>query len=96
MFAKFAEKLRSTPDGDGTLLDNSMVLFGSGMGNANDHTHSPLPTAILGGGAGQMKKLDHHIAYPPTTPMADLLLAMAQKVGVETTRFGLSTTPLDI
>jgi hypothetical protein len=96
MFAKFAEKLRSTPDGDGTLLDNSLVLFGSGMGNANDHTHSPLPTAILGGGAGQMKKLDHHIAYPPTTAMADLLLAMAQKVGVETDRFGTSTTPLDI
>ena len=55
MFAKFVEKLRATPDGDGTLLDHSMVLFGSGMGNANDHTHHPLPTVVLGGGAGAMK-----------------------------------------
>ena len=64
MFAKFVEKLRATPDGDGTLLDHSMVLFGSGMGNANDHTHHPLPLVVLGGGAGQMKALGHHMAYP--------------------------------
>lgn len=96
MFAKFVEKLRATPDGEGTLLDHSMVLFGSGMGNANDHTHHPLPTVILGAGAGQMKKLGHHIAYPGTTPMANLLLALAQKAGVETAKFGQSAGPLDI
>ena len=96
MFAKFVEKLRSTPDGDGTLLDNSMVLFGSGMGNANDHTHHPLPTAILGGGAGQMKKMNHHIAYQQQTPMANLLLTLAQKTGAEMASFGRSTGTLDI
>jgi hypothetical protein len=96
MFAKFVGKLRATADGDGTLLDNSMVLFGSGMGNANDHTHHPLPTVILGAGAGQMKKMNHHIPYPQQTPMANLLLTLAQKTGVETPSFGLSTGTLDI
>ena len=64
MFAKFVEKLRATPDGEGTLLDHSMVLFGSGMGNANDHTHHPLPTVVLGGGAGADEGAGQHQAYP--------------------------------
>ena len=95
MFAKFVEKLRATPDGDGTLLDHSMVLFGSGMGNANDHTHHPLPTVVLGGGGGQMKAIGQHMAYPGE-PMANLLLALAQKTGAPTERFGAEHRPLDI
>jgi hypothetical protein len=95
MFAKFVDRLRSTPDGDGSVLDHSMVLFGSGMGNANDHTHHPLPTVILGGGGGRMRKLGHHISQPDV-PIANMLLAMAQKTGVEIERFGESTEPLDI
>jgi hypothetical protein len=62
LFAKFVAKLNATPDGDGTLLDNSMVLYGSGMSNANDHTHAPLPLVVAGGGSGAMRKLGHHLA----------------------------------
>ena len=96
MFATFVEKLRATPDGEGTLLDNSIVLFGSGMGNANDHTHHPLPITLVGGGAGQMRKLNQHIAVDQQTPMANLLLALAQKTGTDISSFGLSTGALDV
>jgi hypothetical protein len=95
LFAKFVEKLRSTPDGEGSLLDHSMVLYGSAMGNANDHTHHPLPIAILGGGSGQITKGGHHLARPDV-PLANLMLAFAQKTGVETERFGQSTGALEI
>jgi hypothetical protein len=95
LFARFVERLKAAPDGDGSVLDHSMVLFGSGMGNANDHTHHPLPTVILGGGGGRMRKLGHHISQPDV-PIANMLLAMAQKTGVEIERFGESTEPLDI
>jgi hypothetical protein len=96
LFAKFVERLQGTPDGDGTLLDHSMVLYGSSMSNANDHTHSPLPLMVLGGGSGQMRRLGEHIASPANTPMANLLLAMAQKSGVQTDRFGESTEAMDV
>jgi hypothetical protein len=95
MFAKFIAKLQATADGDGTLLDQSMVLFGSGMGNANDHTHHPLPTVVLGGGGGRMKAMGQHKAYPGES-MADLLLALAQKTGAPIEQFGASNRPLDI
>ena len=96
LFAKFVEKLRATPEGDGSVLDHSMVLYGSAMGNANDHTHHPLPLVVLGGGSGQIKKGGHHIASQNLTPMANLLLAFSQKMGVETGKFGLSTEAMDI
>ena len=94
--AKFAAKLQNTPEGNGTVLDSAMVLYGSCMGNANDHTHHPLPLVVLGGGAGQLKKTGHHIANPNLTPTADLLLAIAQKAGAEVEKFGTSTTPMEI
>ena len=96
LFAKFVEKLRTTADGSGTLLDHSLVLYGSGMGDANEHTHHPLPTVVLGGAAGQMRKANHHVAYPNLTPLANLLLTLAQKSGVQTDRFGASTGSFDI
>jgi hypothetical protein len=96
LFAKFVEKLKATPEGDGSLLDHSMVLYGSAMGNANDHTHHPLPLVVVGGGSGQMKKAGHHLVYPDLTPTANLLLTLAQKVGVETERVGISTGPFDM
>jgi hypothetical protein len=96
LFAKFVEKLRDTPDGSGTLLDNSMLLYGSAMSNANDHTHSPLPLVVVGGGSGRMRKLGHHIASPPNTPMANLLLSVAQKAGVERETFGVSTEAMEL
>ena len=96
MFAKFVEKLRAMPDGDGSVLDHSILMYGSGMGDANEHTHHPLPIALLGGGSGQMRKLGHHVAYPNLTPLANLLLTVAQKTGVEADRFGQSTGTFDI
>jgi hypothetical protein len=91
MFAKFADKLRATRDGDGSILDHSMLLYGSSMGNANDHTHHPLPLVVVGGGSGQIHRAGQHLVYPNLTPMANLLLVIAQKAGVETNSFGLST-----
>lgn len=96
LFARFVESLQNAPDGTGTLLDNSTILYGSSMSNANDHTHSPLPLMVLGGGSGQMRKMGEHIASPANTPMANLLLALAQKSGVDTPRFGESTEAMDL
>jgi hypothetical protein len=96
LFAKFVEKLRTTADGGGTLLDHSLVLYGSGMGDANEHTHHPLPTVVLGGAAGRMRKPNTHVAYPNLTPLANLLLTLAQRTGVQADRFGESTGTFDI
>ena len=90
LFASFVDKLQTTPEGNGTLLDNSLVLYGSGMGNANDHTHHPLPLVVVGGGAGQVTKGGHHFSAPDT-PIADLLLSLAQKAGADDPSFGTST-----
>jgi hypothetical protein len=65
------------------------------MGNANDHTHHPLPLVVVGGGGGQIKKGGHHIAAGDV-PMADLLLAIAQKTGADLASFGTSKTPMDL
>ncbi|HEY7186230.1 MAG TPA: DUF1552 domain-containing protein [Vicinamibacterales bacterium] len=89
MFAKFVERLRSMPDGDGSLLDHSMLLYGSGMSDGNGHTGSPLPHVLVGGGTGRIAG-NRHIIEPEGTPMANLLLAIAQKSGVERDRFGVS------
>jgi len=95
MVAKFLEKLRATPDGDGSLLDHSLVLYGSGMSDGNGHTGSPLPHVLIGGASGRMKG-NRHIVMPENTPMPNLLLAIAQKSGVEQDRFGVSSGVVDI
>jgi hypothetical protein len=95
MVAKFLEKLRTTPDGDGSLLDHSLVLYGSGMSDGNGHTGSPLPHVLIGGASGRMKG-NRHIVMPENTPMANLLLAIAQKSGVEQDRFGVSSGVVDL
>lgn len=96
MFARFLDKLKSTPDGDGSLLDHSMILYGGGISDGNLHSHSPLP-AIVAGGTGIGLKGGRHLRYPDHTPMANLLLTMLDKVGVPTEKFGDSTgeLPLD-
>ncbi|MDQ3621442.1 MAG: DUF1552 domain-containing protein [Verrucomicrobiota bacterium] len=90
-FARFIAKLKSLDDGDGKLLDHTMVLFGSGMGNANAHTNYNLPMIFAGGGY----KHGEHRAYPEKglgrVPLSNLYLSMLQRFGVETDRFGLST-----
>ena len=93
-FARFLAKLKSIEDGAGTLLDHSMVLFGSGMGNANAHTNSNLPIIIAGGGF----KHGEHKAYPEKglgrQPLCNLYLSMLQRFGAEVEKFGTSSGTL--
>ena len=89
-FKKFVDKLASIREGDGTLLDNSMLLYGSNMGNSNLHDHYPLPAVLVGGGAGRVKG-GQHIRYTARTPMTNLILTMLQKAGVEQKTLGDST-----
>jgi hypothetical protein len=90
LFTKFIEKLNTTQDGDGSLLDHSLILYGSNMSNSNAHNHFPLPTLVLGGGAGTMKG-GHHIKQPDHTPMTNVLLTMLHKAGVPVESLGDST-----
>lgn len=93
-FARFLAKLKSIPDGDGTLLDHSMVLFGSGMANANAHTNLNLPIILAGGGF----KHGEHRVYPGSglnrQPLCNLYVTMLQKFGVEVGQFGLGNARL--
>jgi hypothetical protein len=93
LFAGFLDRLKKTPDGDGSLLDNSVVLFGSNMSNSNVHNHFPLPALIAGGAAGRMKG-GRHLRCTDHTPMTNLLLSMLDKGGVDLDRLGDSTGPL--
>jgi hypothetical protein len=95
MLAYFLDKLRKTPDGDGTLLDHSMILYGSSMSNGNQHDHDPLPIVLAGGAAGQLKG-GRHLQFAPHTPMSNLLLSMLDKLGVPQQSFGDSTGNLEI
>jgi hypothetical protein len=90
LIAYLLEKLKATPDGEGTLLDHSLVLYGSCMSNPNVHNHSPLPIMVAGGTAGQMKG-GRHLKYPTDTPMANLLLTMLHKAGINQDSIGDST-----
>ncbi|MGH9256124.1 MAG: DUF1552 domain-containing protein [Vicinamibacterales bacterium] len=90
----FLKRLRDTADGDGSLLDHSLILYGGGLGNGNIHDHLNLPCVLAGGAAGQLKG-GRHLAYPGKTPMTNLLLTMMDKVGIPTPeRIGDSTTHL--
>jgi len=95
MLAYFIDKLQSTPDGDGTLLDHSVVLYGSSMSNGNQHDHDPLPVVVVGGLSGQLKG-GRHIVTPAHTPMSNLLLTLLEKFGVQQKSFGDSTATLNI
>jgi hypothetical protein len=93
LMAHMLERLKSTPDGEGTLLDHTLMLYGSGMSNSNIHNHSPLPVFIAGGAAGQLRG-GRHLVYPEDTPMANLLLSILHKAGVPQESVGDSTGPL--
>jgi predicted component of type VI protein secretion system len=95
MFDYFLTKLAATNDGDGTLLDHSMILYGSSMSNGNQHDHGPLPLVLVGGASGQLEG-NRHIVAREGTPMANLLLSMLDKVGVKQDSFGDSTGRLEI
>lgn len=95
LFAKFVSKLAATPDGDGCLLDHSLIVYGSNMSNSNLHDHSGLPVALLGGACGNLVG-DRHVRCPEHTPLANLHVALLNKVGIPTTGFGDSTGPLRV
>ena len=90
LFAYFLEKLKNTPDGDGSLLDHSLYLYGSGMGNPNLHDHVNLPILVAGGAAGSMKG-GRHIKYDKPAPLANLHLTLLEKSGVKIDKFADST-----
>ena len=94
LFAEFLEKLKATPEGDGTLLDHSLYLYGSGMGNPNVHDHVNLPILVAGGAAGRMKG-GRHIKYAEPTPLANLHLTLLDKVGVRLDSFADSKGKVD-
>jgi hypothetical protein len=87
-------KLKSIKEGDGTLLDHSMIAYGSGISDGNRHDHANLPLILAGGGNGSLKG-GRHIRYAPDTPMANLFVSMLDRMGVEPERFGDSNGKLD-
>jgi Protein of unknown function (DUF1552) len=90
LFAQYLEKLRNTPDGDGSLLDHVMILCGGGISNSDRHTHGPLPTLVVGGGGGALKG-GRHLVYPEHTPLTNLQLTLLNLLGVPTEKIGDST-----
>src|SRR5579875_608737 len=93
LFAEYLGKLRNTPDGDGSLLDHVILLYGSGISNSDRHTHGPLPTILVGGGGGTLRG-GRHLVYPEHTPLTNLQLTLLDKLGVRTERLGDSTGEL--
>lgn len=92
LFAKFLEKLRSTPDGDGSLLDHALILYGAGMGDSNSHATDPLPLVAAGGGAGKGAR---HVVLPTRTPVGNFWRTVADKFGSPVEQFGDSTGIVD-
>ena len=90
-FADFVAKLAATPDGEGTLLDHSMLLYGSNMGNSNVHGNYPLPNIVVGGGAGALKQGGRQIELPERTTICNLHLTLMNKAGLEMKSFADST-----
>jgi hypothetical protein len=93
MYAKFLEKLRSTPDGDGSLLDHSLIIYGAGMADSNMHATDPLPLVAIGGGVGTGHR---HVELPTRTPVGNLWMNVAEKFGKPMERFGDSTGKNDV
>jgi hypothetical protein len=95
LFAEFLEKLQSTPEAGGTLLDHCLYLYGSGMGNPNVHDHTNLPILVAGGAAGNIRG-GRHLRFSEPTPLANLHLTLLDKVGVKLDAFGDSAGTLDL
>jgi len=90
LFAYYLERLRATPEGEGTLLDNSLLMCGSGMGNPDVHDHTNLPIVVAGGAGGRMKG-GQHVVFDTPMPLANLHLTLLDKLGVPLDSFGDST-----
>jgi hypothetical protein len=90
-FAAFLKKMSETRDGDGSLLDHSIFLYGSNMGNSDKHSNTLIPTVVVGGGNGKMKLGGQHIHMAQATPLANVHLTLLNKFGIEQTKFADST-----
>jgi len=95
LFGRFLDRLRSTPDGDGSLLDHSLILWGSGMSDSNTHSALDVPLLLAGKGTGLMKG-DRHLVAPKGTQLANAMLDLAQKWGAEIDSFGVSTGRMEL
>ena len=95
LFGKFLERLKTTPDGEGTLLDHSAIVWGSGMSDSNTHSPLDVPFLMVGKGAGSFTGNTHHAA-PKGTQLANVMLTIAQKYGAEMDRFGVSTGAFEL
>jgi Protein of unknown function (DUF1552) len=93
LLAKFIARLKSTPDGDGSLLDHSLIVYGGGMGNPNQHAAGPLPMVAIGGGAGRGNR---HLQNPPNTPVGNLWLGVANSYGSPLESFGVSNGRVEL
>jgi len=91
MFAEFLKKMNDTQDGQGTLLDHSIFMYGSNMSNSDQHSNYPIPNLVVGGANGKMKLGGQHLMPPERTPLANLHLTLLQKVGLERDHWGDST-----
>ena len=87
VLARFVKKLSETPDGDGSLLDHSIILYGGNMSDSNRHNHDPLPSAVIGRGYGKIKG-GQHLSYPQSTPLANLMLTLLDRAGVPVDKIG--------
>ena len=95
LFGEFLNKLKSTPDGDGNLLDHSLFLYGSGMSNGNQHNHDNLPIVLVGGAAGKVKG-NRHIKVGADTPAANLMRGILAKAGTPIEKFGMSSGVIEL
>jgi hypothetical protein len=95
LFSYYVDKLRSTRDGDGSLLDHSMILYGSGINNSNEHTHDNLPILLVGGAGGKVKG-GRHLRSPLGTPMTNLYVSMLNIMGLPIEKFGDADGKLDL
>jgi hypothetical protein len=95
LFADFLERMRTTPDGDGSLLDHTLILYGSGMSESDTHSRLNLPTMLVGGANGRLKG-NRHIQAAPETPFANLMVSLANTFECDVDKFGLSTGSVSI
>jgi hypothetical protein len=95
VFSYFLEKMQSTPDGDGTLLDHTVILYAGSLGDGNGHSQQNLPVLLLGGAGGRLKG-GRHVRYPQDTPLTNLFLSMLDMVDIPLEKFGDSTGELEL
>ena len=95
LFARFLEKLRAAPEGDGNILDNSMIVYGSGLSDGDQHSHVDLPTVVVGSGGGRIKG-GRHLRYPAYTPQNNLWISLLEKAGVPMEKYGDSTGRIEL